>query len=447
MVTVVPSSVRLRAYQVGFGDCLLLTVTYAAPLPDGRTERHVLVDFGTKSKAEGGPSMTELATLIVEHCGGRLDAVVVTHRHADHVSGFGGQKAAAELAPLQPGLIIRPWPDGPADLDVGGQNLDAESKRFLALLDDVGSLNAAAVESFGIDGRTTSGRVGRLASFDVANQDALDMLGSWTTPDPTVWVRADQTVDTDNLLPEVGIRVLGPPTLENEPDLTRYASTSSDYWLQMTREGLIAPVLRPADADEVRESCETVAAPGGLGSAAWLVEKMRRAGTRQAMEIVAGFDAVLNNTSVILLVTVADRSLLLAGDAQVENWSWTLDHALGQNNKEPDPELRRALTEVDLYKVGHHGSRNASPKRLVSLWQQDRGGRELCSVLSTKHGVFDETVEGTVPKQELIDALEALGPVRNTDGLPSGVWWFDVRTSAQGAPTRWEYAEGPSMLG
>jgi hypothetical protein len=350
------------------------------------------------------------------------------------------------LAPLRPGLIIRPWPDGPADAEVGGENLDSQSRGFLVLLNDVARHNATVVESFGVDGHTLAGRVGKLASFDVANQDALDMLGSWTTPDPTVWVRADQTLETDALLPGIGIRVLGPPTLQNVPDLTRYASTSTDYWLQMTREALIEPVLKPAGADEVWESCEKVGAPDGLGSAAWLVNKMHRASTKQALEIVTGFEEVLNNTSVILLVTVADRSLLLAGDAQVENWSWTLDHALGQNGKDPVPDLREALTNVDLYKVGHHGSRNASPRRLVRLWQQERAGRELCSVLSTKHGVFDQTVQGTVPKQELVNALEDLGPVRSTDRLPAGVWWFDVTTSAQGAPTTWEYAEGPVMV-
>ena len=41
-----PRTVRLRAYNIGFGDCLLLTVTYASGL-DGRRERHMLIDFGS----------------------------------------------------------------------------------------------------------------------------------------------------------------------------------------------------------------------------------------------------------------------------------------------------------------------------------------------------------------------------------------------------------------
>ena len=32
--------VRIRMYQVGFGDCFLVSLEYDAPLPDGRAERH-----------------------------------------------------------------------------------------------------------------------------------------------------------------------------------------------------------------------------------------------------------------------------------------------------------------------------------------------------------------------------------------------------------------------
>lgn len=441
-----PVTVRLRAYKVGFGDCLLLTIQYSGPLPDGRSERHLLIDFGTTHKVPRGPSLAKLAPKIAEHCGGHLDVVVATHRHADHVRGFGDAAAKQHLVPLQPSLIIRPWTDGPAQAAaVSGLPLDAESQRFLALLDSVGGHEAGVVTALGVDGRTAAGRVGRLAELGVANQGALDMLGTWTVPDRTRWVRTDDQLDTAALLPGVTVRVLGPPTLEQVPRLKSYASTSSEYWLAMAREGVIAPELTTAAADDVQAAREQVAAPGGFGSAAWLVDKMHKAGTRQALEIVSGFDDVLNNTSLVLLVTVGDRSLLLAGDAQVENWSYSLDRALGENGRTAEPQLAQALASVDLYKVGHHGSRNATPRRLVGLWKSAQRDRELCSVLSTRHGVFDKTVQGTVPKKELLDALKELGPVHSTDKLPERVWWFDVTASAKGKAETWSYTRGPVM--
>jgi hypothetical protein len=444
MVRTAPASVRLRAYQVGFGDCLLLTINYSAPLPDGRSERHLLIDYGNKVKSEEGPSLGRLAPLIAEHCGGHLDVVVATHRHQDHVRGFGDLSARDHLIPLEPSLIIRPWTDGPADAPgVDGTPLDPDSRGFLATLDSLGKHASKVADEFGFDANTMAGRVGQLAELGVGNVQALAMLDSWTQPDPTVWVRADDRLDTKKLLPGVGIRVLGPPTLADVPDMRSYASSSSDYWLRMARDNLIAPELgRPMDG-ELWASRDTVAQPGGFGAASWLVEKMHDAAARQTFDIVAGFDGALNNTSVVLLLTIGDRSLLLAGDAQVENWSWTLDRALGENKRRAKPQLRRALEAVEVYKVGHHGSRNATPRRLVDLWATRPKGTPFCSVLSTMKGVFDKSEEGAVPKKELVDALKRLGPVHSTQHLPAGTCWFDLEAPAQGRGITWTYAPGP----
>ncbi len=449
-MVIAPTSVRLRVYQVGFGDCILLTIGYPDPLADGRRERHVLIDCGTRSGARGGPSMAALVALVAEHCGGpadgHLDVVVATNRRTDHVGGFGLANADAEAhwAALQPRSILRPWTDGPAGAAaVNGDRLRTSSRRFLALLDTVADRQADVVGEFGVDGRTRAGRVGQLAELNVANRAALDMLGSWVAPDPTVWLRADDEPDIETVLPGVAIRVLGPPTLEQVPAMKSYASTSSEHWLAMTTDGLIAPELKTSTADDVWAARDEVAAPDGLGSAAWLVDKMHQGGTRQALEIVAGLDDVVDNTSLVVLVAVGDRRLLLAGDAQVENWSYVLDRALGENGRQAEPDLRDALASVDLYKVGHHGSRDGTPRRLVDLWRSERRGRKLCSVLSTKHGVLDETIEGTVPKRELVDALTTLGPVHSTAALPEGVWWFDLEARAEGKAARWTHTEGP----
>lgn len=437
-----PSSVRIRAYKVGFGDCLLITIVYRTPLADGRTERHLLVDFGTKAGAEDGPTMNQVARLIAEHCGGHLDVVVVSHRHQDHVRGFGGATARDQLRPLQPSLIIRPWTDMPEtarpqpDADLG-----EESHKLFDLLDALTEQTTKVDLQLDGDARVLARRAKQLAELGVKNADAIAMLETWVPAERSRWVKAGDTVDVADLLPGVSIEVLGPPTLEQVPGMKSYASSSAEYWLGLAGENLIEPELDAGtDKDTLIPARELVAAPDGLGRASWLLDKMHDQAPRQVLEIVEGFDDVLNNTSVVLLLTVGKRSLLLTGDAQVENWSYSLDRALGAEGREKDDALRGRLAAVDLYKVGHHGSRNATPRRLVDLWTRERRrNHKLCSVLSTREGVYGTTVEGAVPKEDLLKALEGLGPLHSTDALPAQAWWFDVEFSASGRSAAFTY--------
>ena len=101
-------------YQVGFGDCLLLSLSYRRPLPDGRDERHILFDFGsTRAPERGRRVLPQAAELLEQHTDGRLDVLVATHRHKDHISGFGDDETAAVIDRLRPGLVVRPWTDDP----------------------------------------------------------------------------------------------------------------------------------------------------------------------------------------------------------------------------------------------------------------------------------------------------------------------------------------------
>ena len=85
-----PTHVRVRMYQVGFGDCFLVSFTYARALDDGRKERHLLIDFGsTRAPPSGGVDLTDVATHLAADCVGQIDVLVCTHRHKDHLSGFG----------------------------------------------------------------------------------------------------------------------------------------------------------------------------------------------------------------------------------------------------------------------------------------------------------------------------------------------------------------------
>jgi hypothetical protein len=74
--------------------------------------------------------------------------------------------------------------------------------------------------------------------------------------------------------------------------------------------------------------------------------------------------------------------------------------------------------------VGHHGSLNATPKKL--LWEgfKKRGpteGKRLKAVLSTMPGKHGKTAKGTeVPRKPLLDVLEHQTDLYNTDRLKFG---------------------------
>ena len=77
-------TVRVRMYNVGFGDCFLLTV------PGPHT---ILVDAGFHAQGRGAFSAKELVEQIIAdateiHGSARLDIVIATHRHQDHVFAF-----------------------------------------------------------------------------------------------------------------------------------------------------------------------------------------------------------------------------------------------------------------------------------------------------------------------------------------------------------------------
>jgi hypothetical protein len=82
------SCVNVRMYRQGHGDCFLL----AFPKKNGDA-CYVLIDCGYKpgsndAKKYGLHPITDIVDNIKKSTGGRLDLVVITHEHQDHVNGF-----------------------------------------------------------------------------------------------------------------------------------------------------------------------------------------------------------------------------------------------------------------------------------------------------------------------------------------------------------------------
>jgi hypothetical protein len=73
------------------------------------------------------------------------------------------------------------------------------------------------------------------------------------------------------------------------------------------------------------------------------------------LALAVALDAAVNGTSLMLMFEMGKAFLLFPGDAQWGTWQ----NALG------DPEWHEMLAKTTFYKVGHHGSHNATPREFV----------------------------------------------------------------------------------
>jgi hypothetical protein len=214
------------------------------------------------------------------------------------------------------------------------------------------------------------------------------------------YVHAGSTSGLETFLPGVKIHVLGPPTLDQDPSIGGYAKSSPEYWL---RRRLLALRAGPGAGRRAGGGAPFPRAkrrPRGRfpAHATWFIARMRQAYADELLAIVTELDSFLNNTSIILLFELAGQKLLFPGDAQLENWSYALT------------KYRKRLAGVTVYKVGHHGSLNATPRTLWRLMTEGDTAvpsaqfRTLLSTLPDVHG-GKTGLPTEVPRGPLVDDI------------------------------------------
>lgn len=371
--------VTVRMYATGFGDCFLL----AFPGEDGNP-RYVLIDCGVHDRYPKGRERLEaIARDIAEATNRHLHVVAVTHEHSDHLYGFMyGKESFAECEIDELWLAWTEDPDHP----VAQELTRLFGKRIQALKVALTRLQAA--------GNPYAERIALLFGFDLGANTARGMKGN---KEILTFLREksrnplerpeDYKTPGRGPLEIPGVRgvkgyVLGPP--EDVASIKRLDSQKETYLQPLTEEtALISAILEAADVPLAGDSQEIQGYPFDATYSVSLEKAVEMDFFREmygfsdekghgprwrriesdwleegVTQLALRVSGMVNNTSLVLAFALTDATppkvLLFAGDAQVGNWlSWQKAAWEGMTGRD-------LIRQTVLYKVGHHGSANAT---------------------------------------------------------------------------------------
>jgi hypothetical protein len=393
-MTAPPSGAKVRMYRQGLGDCFLLAFASGRARPF-----YMLIDCGVLvGTPDAEARMRRVAGSVRDATGGRVDVLVATHQHWDHLSGF--EQAREIFEQIEIGEVWVAWTEDPQnplavrlrarrETAVRALWAAARSLRAAGGGDRAGTLESLLgfFGELGVDGRPSG------------LQRALDyVLGRGNPPryrapgEPAIGLPG-----TDG----ARVYVLGPP--QDEELLLRSDPSRRDSEVYEKRLALDPETAFFAAALAADESVPSDPEDDELRSLSFPFEKTYRVSPREAKgseffrehylggkakaaatdlswrriddswlsaanNLALQLDRDTNNASLALAIELSPggKVLLFPGDAQVGNWlSWHGSKLRWPREGDPrDPvtpvTAADLLRRTVLYKVGHHGSHNAT---------------------------------------------------------------------------------------
>jgi hypothetical protein len=370
----------IRMYNVGFGDSFLLR------LPGEDREVKVLFDCGSHSGSKRPRPMREVVAQIIEDVRDddgtpRIDVVIGTHRHQDHVSGF----AEDRWSEVEVGEVWMPWTEDFTDPEAT-RIRDEQSKtaKRLALSLALAGNDRGLLE---------------LAENQLTNFKAMKTLHHGFAGQPRRRFLPGQDISDSPVAP-LGVRILGP---SRDPQVIRDMDPPiGESYLRM-----IGAVVEGEDAlGQAFDDEWAVDEAGFARNEVW--EHLRLSGNAKKrlheiaaedqLAVAVALEKAVNGTSLFIAFELGEAVLVFPGDAQWGTWAAILG----------DDEGRDLLERTTFLKVGHHGSHNATPVDFVELLEARQGanGSDLAAMVSTN------TMKRwpKIPKAELLEALTDVTP-------------------------------------
>lgn len=374
-------SVRIRMYRRGLGDRFLLTFT-----EQDRT-CHMLIDCGALKGTENADQMMrEVVSDIRDATNKKLDVLVVTHEHWDHISGF-SPPTSTIWDEIDVGEVWMAWTENPNSPEAEGLRTAREATiadlKKISLLPGQKQVLGPGVDALLLFSNEELEDDNRSITRDAMLYAGSKAKGNVQFLDPGTFVK----------LPNIaGARayVLGPPKSKElfkdrpsasggEAYLAGAPPTLADSFFAASAAGLSDQENRddprafpfaedyhitPGEAQNRAFFRKYYFGDSPGQSAAW--RKIDDDWLGVANELALALDSDTNNTSLALAIELAASRhvLLFPGDAQVGSWLTWHSYATWRAHAHDEPD--REATAEDLlgrtifYKVGHHGSHNAT---------------------------------------------------------------------------------------